>query len=143
VLDNLLPKAEQQVAGWRSINLRISTAADAPVVFTIDRGYAGQPQKRGTLTLNRASGEIVSWEPYASLSAGRRLRTWLRFVHTGEFYGLAGQTVAGLVSFGGAVLMYTGFALAFRRFLGWRLRLRKGAVISDQGLAMRRSLSDP
>ena len=62
--------------------------ADAPVVFTIDQGYAGQPQKRGTLTLNRASGEVVSWEPYASLSPGRRLRTWLRFVHTGEFYGL-------------------------------------------------------
>ena len=36
--------------------------------------------------------------------AGRRLRTWLRFAHTGEVYGLVGQTIAGLVSFGGAVL---------------------------------------
>jgi uncharacterized iron-regulated membrane protein len=125
------------VPEWRSINLRIPTAADAPVVFTIDRGYAGQPQKRGTLTLNRASGEVVRWEPYANLSAGRRLRTWLRFVHTGEFYGLAGQTVAGLVSFGGAVLMYTGFALTFRRFLGWRPRLRNArrpAVARDLAL---------
>ena len=123
-LDNLWPKAEQQVAGWRSINLRIPAGPDAPVVFTIDQGYAGQPQKRGTLTLNRASGEVVSWEPYSSLSIGRRVRTWLRFVHTGEFYGLTGQTIAGIVSAGGGVLVYTGLALAFRRFVAWRGRRR-------------------
>jgi len=123
-LDAAWPKAEQQVAGWRAINVRIPAGENAPVVFTIDRGHAGQPQKRGTLTLNRASGEIVSWEPYSSLSAGRRLRTWLRFVHTGEFYGLAGQAIAGVASFGGAVLVYTGLALALRRFIAWRGRGR-------------------
>jgi uncharacterized iron-regulated membrane protein len=123
-IDALWPKAEQQVAEWRSINLRIPTGPDAPIVFTIDQGYAGQPQKRGTLTLNRASGEVVSGEPYSSLSAGRRLRTWLRFVHTGEFYGLTGQTIAGVASSGGAVLVYTGLALAFRRFVAWRARGR-------------------
>jgi uncharacterized iron-regulated membrane protein len=120
----LWPKAEQQVPEWRTINLRIPTGPDAPVVFTIDQGYAGQPQKRGTLTLNRASGEVVSWEPYSSLSTGRRLRTWLRFVHTGEFYGLTGQTIAGIASAGGAVLVYTGLALALRRFVAWRARGR-------------------
>ena len=116
--------AEQQVAGWRSISFRLPTAADAPVVFTIDRGTGGEPQKRGTLTLNRPAGGIVRWEPFESLSQGRRLRTWLRFAHTGEVYGLVGQTIAGLVSFGGAVLMYTGLALAFRRLLAWRVRVR-------------------
>jgi uncharacterized iron-regulated membrane protein len=121
-IDALWVRAEQQEPEWRTINLRIPTAPDAPAVFTIDRGYAGQPQKRGTLTLNRASGEVVSWEPYASFSAGRRLRTWLRFVHTGEFYGLPGQTIAGIASFGGGVLVYTGLALALRRFVAWRAR---------------------
>jgi uncharacterized iron-regulated membrane protein len=123
-IDTLWVRAERQVPDWRSINLRIPTGADAPVVFTIDRGYAGQPQKRGTLTLNRAAGDVVSWEPYESLSAGRRFRTWLRFVHTGEFYGLTGQTIAGVVSAGGAVLVYTGLALALRRFVAWRARGR-------------------
>jgi uncharacterized iron-regulated membrane protein len=123
-IDALWPKAEQQVPEWRTINLRIPTGPDAPAVFTIDQGYAGQPQKRGTLTLNRASGEIVSWEPYSSLSAGRRLRTWLRFVHTGEFYGLTGQTIAGIASAGGGLLVYTGLALALRRFMAWRARGR-------------------
>ena len=123
-IDALLARAEQQVSGWRSISFRLPTGAESPVVFTIDQGTGGQPQKRGTLTLGRPDGEIVKWEPFASLSEGRRLRSWLRFAHTGEVYGLVGQTVAGLVSSGGAFLMYTGLALAFRRFLAWRLRVR-------------------
>ena len=111
-IDPLLARAEQQVAGWRTISFRLPAAAEAPVVFTIDRGMGGEPHKRGTLTLNRPAAEIVRWEPFESLSQGRRLRTWLRFAHTGEVYGLVGQTIAGLLSFGGAVLMYTGLALA-------------------------------
>ena len=100
-IDALWARAEQQVPGWRSISFRLPTAADAPFVFTIDEGTGGQPQKRGTLTLNRSTAEIVRWEPFASLSTGRRIRSWLRFAHTGEVYGLVGQTIAGLVSAGG------------------------------------------
>ena len=32
----------------------------------------GQPQKRGTLTVNRATAAIEKWETFESLSAGRR-----------------------------------------------------------------------
>ena len=115
-------RAENQLAGWKTISLRVPTSPGMPAVFTIDQGYAGQPQKRGTLTLNRATGEIVRWETFDALSRGRQLRSWLRFSHTGEYYGLVGQTIAGLVSLGGAVLVYTGLALALRRFLAWRKR---------------------
>jgi uncharacterized iron-regulated membrane protein len=45
--------------------------------------------------------------------------SWLRFAHTGEIYGLLGQTVAGLVSLGAVVLVYTGMALALRRLVAW------------------------
>ena len=38
---------------------------------------------------------------------------------TGEFYGLTGQTIAGIASAGGAFLVYTGLALAIRRLLAW------------------------
>jgi uncharacterized iron-regulated membrane protein len=58
------------------------------------------------------------------LSPGRRLRVWLRFAHTGEVYGLAGQAVAGLASLGGATLVVTGLMLAGRRLLAWRARAR-------------------
>ncbi|MBP7778413.1 MAG: hypothetical protein KA371_14950 [Acidobacteria bacterium] len=46
----------------------------------------------------------------------------MRFAHTGEYYGLTGQTIAGLVSAGGAVLVYTGLALAWRRRWAWLRR---------------------
>jgi uncharacterized iron-regulated membrane protein len=67
-------------------------------------------------------------ESFQDLSAGRRLRSWLRFAHTGEVYGLTGQTIAGLASAGGAVLVYTGLALALRRFISWLRRRRDGAA---------------
>lgn len=121
-LDNLLVKAERQVEGWRSITLQLPAKPDAPVNFVIDRGNGGQPQLRAQLTLNRATAEVVRWEPASNNTLGRRLRTWLRFAHTGEVYGLPGQTVAGLVSLGGAFLVYTGLSLAWRRFYAWKGR---------------------
>jgi uncharacterized iron-regulated membrane protein len=114
-------EAEQQVLGWNTITLRLPGSNRAPLAFTVDQGSAGQPQKRGTLLVNRTTGE-QRWETFASQDAGRRLRSWLRFVHTGEYYGLAGQTIAGVASLGGVFLVYTGLALAWRRFWGWRAR---------------------
>jgi uncharacterized iron-regulated membrane protein len=108
-------RAEQQVEGWRSIALRMPNEARAPYVFTIDRGDGGQPHLRDTLTIAR-SGEVVSFEPFTNQSLGRRLRSLARFTHTGEAFGIVGQTIAGLVSGGGVVLVWTGLALAWRRF---------------------------
>lgn len=92
------------------------------MTFAIDLGNGGQPQLRSQLTLDRKTGEVVRWEPYSNNTLGRRLRTWMRFAHTGEVYGLAGQTVAALASLGGAFLVYTGLSLAWRRFCSWRGR---------------------
>jgi uncharacterized iron-regulated membrane protein len=125
-------RAEQQVSDWRSISLQIPTAANAPLTFNIERGTAGQPQKRGQLVLDRATSEVVRWEPFSSYTRGRRLRSILRFAHTGEVAGIAGQTITGLVSLGGAFLVITGLALAIRRLFGWLARRRKTAsTISD------------
>lgn len=121
-LDLLWARASQQVTGWRSINLRFPQAAAAPLAFAIDEGDGGQPQLRSTLTLSRA-GEVVRWDTFQSQSLGRQLRSWSRFTHTGEAFGIIGQTVAGLVSAGGCVLVYTGLLLSWRRFMAWRRRL--------------------
>ena len=123
-LDALLAKAETQVEGWRTITLQLPQKPDAPVTFAIDRGNGGQPQLRAQLTLDRGTGEVVRWEPYANNSLGRRMRSWLRFAHTGEVYGLIGQTIAALASLGGALLVYTGLSLALRRLFAWLARRR-------------------
>ena len=93
-------------------------------------GSGGEPQKRGTLTLDRVTGAVVKWETFASNSLGRRAADVLRFAHTGEVLGLPGQTIAGIASAGGAVLVYTGLALSLRRFVAWRRR--RGAVDERQ-----------
>ena len=123
-LDALLVKAERQVEGWRTITLQLPQKPDAPVTFAIDRGNGGQPQLRSQLTLERATGEVVRWEPYSNNTLGRRMRSWLRFAHTGEVYGVIGQTVAMLASLGGALLVYTGLSLALRRMFAWLARRR-------------------
>ena len=102
--------------------MRLPSSAEAPLAFTIDQGNGGQPQKRSQLTLNRATGEVVRWEPFSSMTLGRRLRMVLRFAHTGEVLGIIGQTIAGAVSAGASVLVYTGLALSWRRFRAWQAR---------------------
>ena len=55
-VERMWARAENQVEGWKSIAVRLPASAGAPVVFTIDRGEAGQPQKRSTLTLDGSTG---------------------------------------------------------------------------------------
>jgi uncharacterized iron-regulated membrane protein len=114
-LNALMDRAQRQVPGWRTINLRIPTAAAAPAVFAIDRGDGGQPHLRSTLTLDRRTGDIVTYEAFSDLTLGRRIRNVMRFAHTGEVLGIGGQTIAGLASAGGVVLVCTGILLAMRR----------------------------
>jgi hypothetical protein len=40
------------------------------------------------------------------------MRSYLRFAHTGEVAGVAGQSIAGLASLGGAMLVWTGLSMA-------------------------------
>ena len=123
-IDELWAQAEQQMASWQSITLRLPNSADAPVSFTIDKGNGGQPQKRAQLTLDRRSGEVLLWEPFSNQTTGRQLRSFLRFAHTGEVGGFIGQAIAGIASGASAVLVWTGLALALRRFLAWLTRKR-------------------
>ena len=136
-LNSLWLRAAQQVEGWRTINVRVPESNRAPVVFAIDKGDGGQPQHRSTLTLDRATGDVVSYEAFADQSLGRRLRSISRFAHTGEVLGIPGQTVAGLATAGSVVLVWTGLALAWRRWRAWlkRRAAERVDLISTQSSA--------
>lgn len=114
-------KAEQQVSGWQSIRVQGSPNPNAPFTFNIDRGDGGQPQLRGTLVVGR-DGQVVNWTDFSDNSTGQKLRLLARFTHTGESLGVWGQAIAGLATAGGAVMVYTGIALALRRLFAWRRR---------------------
>jgi uncharacterized iron-regulated membrane protein len=123
-LDAAWRLAEAKVPAWQGIMLRVPGSERAPWAFAIAESHRGRPDKRSTLTVHRRSGEVIEHETFAAYNTGRRWRMWLRFLHTGEALGIAGQTVAGLVSAGGAVLVWTGIALCWRRFRNFQTRRR-------------------
>ncbi len=129
-------RAEQQAPGWRSLTLRLPPSGRAPLTFTIDTGNGGRPDQRPQLTLDRRTGEVIRWEPFSSYNTGRRLRSWFRFIHTGEAGGIAGQAVAAIASAGAAMLVWTGLWLACRRLARWRNRSGAKVGQKDNALTM-------
>ena len=126
-LDNLWARAEQQLPTWQTVTMRLPERPRAPVSFTMNDARHWNAFARSQLTLDAATGDIVRWEPYAESSRGQKWRGWVRFGHTGELGGIVGQSLAGIACLGGVVLVWTGFALAFRRLVGWRLWRRLAA----------------
>ncbi len=121
-LDRLWQVAAKQSTDWRAITLRVPEGGKTAVTFSIEEGRFANPFARSSLTLDARSGKVTKWEPYADVGAGRQARTWMRFLHTGEALGVAGQLVAAAASLGGAFLAVTGLALVLRRFGAWRAR---------------------
>ena len=117
-LDLLVERAASHTGVWRSIALRLPISENE-ASFTIDEGIYWNIFGRSSLTLDAATGEVKTWEPYGEQNAGRQLRTWFRFTHTGETGGIPGQILGLIACVGGAFLVWTGFSLAFRRFGRW------------------------
>jgi uncharacterized iron-regulated membrane protein len=117
-LDESWARAEAAAPpSWRSITLRLPESSREPWRFTIDEGSGGRPDLRSQVVVDRSSSEVTSFEPFAGQEPARKIRSWLRFLHTGEALGWPGQTVAAAVSLGGGFLVWTGLSLALRRFL--------------------------
>jgi uncharacterized iron-regulated membrane protein len=106
-----------EAGNWRTITINLPDAGARTVSFAIDQGNGGQPQKRHSLTLDAQTGAIAAWAPFDSQTRGQQARRWVRFLHTGEALGIAGQTLAGLVSLFAIFMVWTGLALSSRRLL--------------------------
>ena len=117
-LQALAAKAAAETPGWRTITVSLPESIHDPVPVAVDRGTGRQPSKSEDLLFDRATGELVGRAGYPTFSRGHKLRRWLRFAHTGEVYGVVGQTLAGVVSLGVAVMVWTGLAMSWRRFFG-------------------------
>lgn len=116
-LDALFERAARHVGHWETITVNLARPGASEVSFAIDQGNGGQPQRRHNLTLDATTGKVAAWEPFQSQSPGRRARSWIRFLHTGEALGIVGQTAAGIVSLTSLVMVWTGLALAYRRLI--------------------------
>ena len=127
-INALWAKAASQSVGWKTISLRLPMTNEA--TFTIDEAKDLNIMGRASLTLDAASTEVVKWEPYAQKNSAVQVRSWMRFLHTGESLGLTGQIIGFIACIGGAFLVYTGFALAFRRLATYLRRRAKGSKIA-------------
>jgi uncharacterized iron-regulated membrane protein len=84
-------------------------------MVTLDTGGGGQVERRTELLMDSSSSKVLRVTRFADRSLGQRLRSLVRFLHTGEEGGLAGQLVAALATATGALLVWTGLSLALRR----------------------------
>tara|TARA_B100001123_G_scaffold182108_1_gene208413 strand:- start:3933 stop:5087 length:1155 start_codon:yes stop_codon:yes gene_type:complete len=113
----IFDRAADDAINWRSITIRIPQGDSERVVALVDRGSGRQPSKQFELVFDRDTGELTERSGYPTYSQGRKIRRWLRFAHTGEVFGLAGQTLAGIVTLGTIILVWTGLAMTWRRFI--------------------------
>lgn len=114
-LQGLLDRAAAETPGWRRLTLRLPADEADPRTVRTDTGAGRQPSKWRRFRFDRATGALLGVGPVTETRA-QAVRYWLRFAHTGEVYGIPGQIVAAVASAAGALLVWTGFAMAWRRF---------------------------
>lgn len=116
----LLAAARIAVPEFRRLVLRLPAPDAATVEIVADAGNGVQPALQTALTVARTDGTILARRDGPAASPGQQARGFLRFLHTGEVYGVVGQTLAGLASLAAVFLVYTGLMLAWRRLRGAR-----------------------
>jgi uncharacterized iron-regulated membrane protein len=134
--------AAREVPAWRSLTLTLPAAGDRVVTAVAAEGNTYRPDLRTTLRLDAHDGALTEAIGYGALSRSRQIRAWVRFGHTGEVFGIAGQTVATLASLGGVFLVWTGLALSLRRLAAWHRR-RRTPPPTAAASTPRRAVRDP
>jgi uncharacterized iron-regulated membrane protein len=124
-LQRLADVAMERVPSWRELTVRLDPQARRPGAIQLMVRETNASPRFATVQLwaDPYTGQILREERWTDLSAGRKARLWMRFLHTGEALGGGGQLMAGIASLGAAMLVWTGLALALRR-LARRLRAR-------------------
>lgn len=113
-LDQAIDTARSSFPTWQQI--QFSFPRNNELTLSISDSHRGRPDLRRETTIDLESNSVTSTRDFSSHSQGRQLRQWVRWVHTGEAAGWLGQSVSGLTSLAAVILVWTGFALSFRRF---------------------------
>ncbi|MEZ5954181.1 MAG: PepSY-associated TM helix domain-containing protein [Hyphomonas sp.] len=121
--DLLVAQATGDKANWKRVTLTLPAPEDADFAVTVDHGNGVQASKQKVLRLARDGSGPRAEAGAAPASPASKARRFIRFLHTGEIFGVLGQTIAGLASLASVVLVYTGISLAIRRLI----RMRKAA----------------
>ena len=85
--------------------------------FYIDRSLGNNYDVAYALFLDNDTADVVRVKRGSDWSKGAQAWGIVRFLHTGEYFGVIGQTIAGLASLAACFLVYTGFLLSWRRLV--------------------------
>ena len=121
-VDELLAEVQNMADGWHLITVSPDVNSNASVSMNIQFASGRQPQYEETWQVDPFTGQVAAKSVWEDRNIGARARTAVRFLHTGEYLGVAGQTIAGLVSLFSLIMAWTGIALAWRRLISPLLR---------------------
>ena len=151
--NDLWASTEDASPGWQSITLRLGGRRGggeggggpggggggeggdgergAGVSLAVNYANPLSPLQRVTFNYNRNTGELINKQTFNDIPAGRRARSLVLPIHRGEILGLPGMVVAAVSCLAALVLVYTGFALSWRRLVRpvlAKIRGRKGTT---------------
>ena len=113
-LDAALAVVKKDFPEWQTI--QVSAPKGRTVQLSVSMSHRGRPDLRRQVTVDLDTATITKSEGIESQSTGRKIRTFVRWVHTGEALGWFGQALMGLAALSAIILVWTGFALSWRRF---------------------------
>ena len=119
--ESLYAKAREQASAyhynnWYSIWLEIGAYKDE-ARFYIDQSIGHRQELAYSLYFDTQTGAVSKVLRKEDWSPGGQAWGTARFLHTGEYFGFIGQTLAGGLSLLACILVYTGIVLAWRRLI--------------------------
>lgn len=112
---------ENGVEDWHSMWIEFGRES-GNTRFWIDPSLGNSYERAYALFLDNNTTEVVRVKRGEDWSKGDQAWGVARFLHTGEYFGLIGQTIAGLASLAACFLVYTGLTLSWRRLFRNKLR---------------------
>lgn len=118
-LQQILDAAAAHSPGWRSLRIAVPHKEESISVVS-DSSDGGRPDLQAEMLFDGRTAALLSVTSFSSLSRGRQLRSFVKYIHTGEAGGLAGETLAGLTSLACCTLVWTGLSMALQRLRATR-----------------------
>ncbi len=126
-LDRVAEVARNEMPDWKAMSLELPVNDSKPYSVTVTDAGRGRPDRRVELLIDRQNFQILTREGFDKLSPATRLRQLVRWTHTGEIGGVFGQLLAALACLATILLVWTGYALTWRRLIKNRSLHLKGA----------------
>ena len=132
--ETLLERAAAEFPAWETVRLPLVSSETSapggvkPLAAGVTVPDAMPSRAYVPVEMDPFTGNILQATRFDDRSPGLRARVWMRFLHTGGAFGLPGKIVATLATAASLILVYTGFALSWRRFFRRRVTsLKPGA----------------